>query len=534
VGKAYGPIPFEQSRTTADTVRSMFAMLANGARTDHPIRGLPFVDDAHIPIADGRAVEAIGRMVEEGMWGRYEDLDQGWVSFTTDPINHEVAWIVRHHPTLGTAVGLCHDRNWPILHGHYIELSPMFFLPSGYWWDGSTWYRPPIVTDLARERWVRRQVPAATSITTEGFLATETETRDARLFSVLDFPSHLMDDQEWMRSWADRRATPERKAVIGLMAPELDTVQLVDSATLRAMVQEVLSDDELPPPQVVTATGDRLWARAVVRDFAEEQRFSPEGIGRRIAATAASRDMATSRLARVTTRLEAAFDQMTPGEGPTHHVGNDWQETFARAAAEVLFESSRVTFLLRGAILWEIRCLLELGVEDIGWADLTQPLSDALACLIELSPANASFAISTVIGEAERRYGVPVTSIVRLIGESLDDRIDPSMRDEFMAAHQRLGMEPLPTPTFNLEIRRRDSDEPPSINFDQSSDGQRRLNGPQSRSGRSLSRSSATSCLPHFTRFTAQRPAKPSQPEGRPTSTSPFPATRECGQLSRN
>ena len=35
--------------------------VANGLRTDHPIPGLPFADDAHIPVEDSAAIEAIGR-----------------------------------------------------------------------------------------------------------------------------------------------------------------------------------------------------------------------------------------------------------------------------------------------------------------------------------------------------------------------------------------------------------------------------------------------------------------------------------------
>jgi hypothetical protein len=44
--------------------------VANGLRTDHPVPGLPFVDDAHLPLQDPQAIEAIGRRPEEGTWGR--------------------------------------------------------------------------------------------------------------------------------------------------------------------------------------------------------------------------------------------------------------------------------------------------------------------------------------------------------------------------------------------------------------------------------------------------------------------------------
>jgi hypothetical protein len=40
---------------------SYYRPIANGLRTDQPIPDQPFVDDAHIPVDDGHAVEAVGR-----------------------------------------------------------------------------------------------------------------------------------------------------------------------------------------------------------------------------------------------------------------------------------------------------------------------------------------------------------------------------------------------------------------------------------------------------------------------------------------
>ncbi|MCD9146193.1 hypothetical protein LUZ16_30070, partial [Streptomyces albireticuli] len=63
--------------------------LANGLRTDHPVPDPPFVDDSHIPVEDRRAIEAVGRNVGDGMWGR-EDRDHGgrWRALPTDLIRH--------------------------------------------------------------------------------------------------------------------------------------------------------------------------------------------------------------------------------------------------------------------------------------------------------------------------------------------------------------------------------------------------------------------------------------------------------------
>lgn len=35
--------------------------VANGIRTDQPVPNLPFIDDSHLPIHDGQAIEAHGR-----------------------------------------------------------------------------------------------------------------------------------------------------------------------------------------------------------------------------------------------------------------------------------------------------------------------------------------------------------------------------------------------------------------------------------------------------------------------------------------
>ncbi|MFE6166224.1 hypothetical protein ACFQ7F_45885, partial [Streptomyces sp. NPDC056486] len=86
--------------------------LANGLRTDHPVPGLPFVDDTHIPLDEGpEAIEAVGRHEMSGMWGRYDKnrVDGGWHAFTTDPKQHTLGWSVRYHPEHGRTVLLMRD-----------------------------------------------------------------------------------------------------------------------------------------------------------------------------------------------------------------------------------------------------------------------------------------------------------------------------------------------------------------------------------------------------------------------------------------
>ncbi|MGH3827772.1 MAG: hypothetical protein ACRDQX_11460, partial [Pseudonocardiaceae bacterium] len=46
----------------------------------------------------------------------------------------------------------------------------LLFRSGGYWWDGTTWYRPSQVWDGASEEYVARPVPAATTVTATDLL----------------------------------------------------------------------------------------------------------------------------------------------------------------------------------------------------------------------------------------------------------------------------------------------------------------------------------------------------------------------------
>jgi len=134
--------------------------VGNGARTDHPVPDLPFVDDAHLPLDDGLAVEAVGRGTGDGMWGRYDRCKEGgWVAFTTDPQRPELAWCVRWHPEHGRSVVLYRDDDAAGVHMAWWG-PVLLFRAGGYWWDGTTWFRPSQIWDRAAESYVRRPVPA--------------------------------------------------------------------------------------------------------------------------------------------------------------------------------------------------------------------------------------------------------------------------------------------------------------------------------------------------------------------------------------
>ncbi|MFJ9576150.1 hypothetical protein ACIRQF_07110 [Streptomyces sp. NPDC101191] len=69
-----------------------FRPVANGLRTDHPVPGLPFINDERLPLDNPDAIERTGRDQGEGLWGRTDPLPgDGWVAFTTEPKNRESA-----------------------------------------------------------------------------------------------------------------------------------------------------------------------------------------------------------------------------------------------------------------------------------------------------------------------------------------------------------------------------------------------------------------------------------------------------------
>ncbi|MGH1552446.1 hypothetical protein ACRAWF_11055 [Streptomyces sp. L7] len=160
--------------------------VGNGLHTDHPVPGLPMVDDTHIPIDDPAAVEAIGRHEEGGTWGRWDrdrTAEGAWLAFTTDPIRHDLAWVVRHHPEHGRTILVVRDKDASPWHSN--RWGPqLLFRQGGYWWDGTNWYRPEQVWDAASERYDRRPVKAATTITAEDLLDDNAHPAGGRILKV--------------------------------------------------------------------------------------------------------------------------------------------------------------------------------------------------------------------------------------------------------------------------------------------------------------------------------------------------------------
>lgn len=159
------------------------AILGNGVRTDHPVPNLPFVDDSVLPLNDPAGIEAVGRHQGEGRWGRYDPVGAGWKAFTTDPDVPDLAWIVLWHPAHGRTVWLVTDDEASSVYDGCD--AAMLIRAGGYWWDGTTWYRPSQVFDMPSETYVRREVPGARAVTARDLITRDTDLTPPRRRSPL-------------------------------------------------------------------------------------------------------------------------------------------------------------------------------------------------------------------------------------------------------------------------------------------------------------------------------------------------------------
>ncbi|WCT06166.1 hypothetical protein [Rhodococcus qingshengii] len=274
----------------------MVSPIANGTSTDHPIPGLPFVDDAHLPLADPRAIEAIGRNVAHDMWGRWDgERDGEWWAFTTDPVRHDIEWVVRHHPDHGRSVMLFHGNDDArTMHDRWDAQGALLFRSGEYWWDGTNWFRPLQVYDQIAGDYTRRLVDSATTITAERALVSDPgDPAAGTVYDVgVDFTSiprgRWADD---FAAWADRRsetdaAIPLNRCVIGVSAPELVGDQLIGTAelaeragiaasTLRAYITR--REAAVPEPQAVIGS-QKFWSKPVADDWIEARHRSEETV----------------------------------------------------------------------------------------------------------------------------------------------------------------------------------------------------------------------------------------------------------------
>jgi len=235
-----------------------FRSVANGLRTDHPVPGLPFINDERLPLDNPDAIERTGRGQGEGLWGRTDRLREGgWVAFTTEPKNRAYAWALHHHPDHGRTVVLVTNGSWGRLHHDWVHGRIGFlYRHGGYWWDGTTWHRPGTVFDGAHERYDACPVRDALTVTAADLLFHHADPGDATVATIAGFTgtpeTTLPDWRDHLALWARHRrhvpnARPLDRCVVDLKAPELEPGLLVDRAGLARITN--IAEDDLPHPE---------------------------------------------------------------------------------------------------------------------------------------------------------------------------------------------------------------------------------------------------------------------------------------------
>ncbi|MYZ40991.1 hypothetical protein GT002_39270, partial [Streptomyces sp. SID4917] len=204
--------------------------LANGLSTDHPLPGLVFVDDTHLPLGQSSRLKDAALSTGD-FHGR---SDGQWWAYLPDPARPELAWCVRHHPVHGRSVLL-----YPLSQAAAVLREwwdgALLHRAGGYWWDGATWHRPGQTWDPERAAYRPRPVPGAITITADTYRAERPDAAPARPYRAADIAAdepalaeHWPDD---LAVWAERQTEtggrPLSACVITLHAPELNASQLL-------------------------------------------------------------------------------------------------------------------------------------------------------------------------------------------------------------------------------------------------------------------------------------------------------------------
>lgn len=454
-----------------------YRAVGNGLRTDHPIPDLPFVDDSHIPLDDPAAIEALGRHEGGETWGREDQLRRfgGWVAFTTDPLRHDLAWCVRWHPDHGRSVVLYRDDEAASAYMAFQDAA-LLYRVGGYWWDGTTWYRPVQVWDGASEEYYRRPAAAAATVTAEALLeADDGDPARGRVLKVSEVdpdapaPGRWLDD---LAHWAHYRNGGRSlgDCVVSLTAPELTAGQLVGAAemariggiaasTLRAYMAR--GEADVPLPQAMLS-GRSAWSQPVAEDWAQQRQRSADGVTAAISTEYAGTSIppGVAEIWQRFTRTFFAYLWSRPAvrrrwaqrwrtEKAVHDIaeGLGWE---AAATTGSLIPAYDLGTTVRHAVLDEFATGQQLhhqtGDKTLRLADSTDqddavffgiapPVTHILDWLIRHHPDSARHTIGDIIGEAERRLGIPREVSEQSLGTALalDSKLDETTREEFLS-----------------------------------------------------------------------------------------------------
>lgn len=449
--------------------------IANGIRTDHPIPGLPFVDDSHIPVDDPDGIERLGRDTEYGRWGRVDrdQADGEWSAYTTDPKNPELAWVVRYHPQHGRSVTVYTDPDARSVQHDWYRDRALLVRAGGYWWDGTRWYRPSQVLSYATETYMQRPARSAVSVTAADMLDRRCDPERGAVGSIMRLTptGEQVPATTWnhdLALWAQRRdhdltQTPRSGApallhcVVTVTAPELAADTLlgpeefaemagIPAPTLRGYLSRNQAD--LPAPQVSDGSR-RRWSRPVVEDWLEQRSREPENVGAVLTDDPASKadgEAETSAetnpglpggLRRLWARLtEALFqDLWEPPATRKRWSRQHRNERAVRALAtragwtaalhldsELPFEELSAT--LENAILWDMRRDTDPSER---FADLSPQIGKMLGWFVTYKTDFVPRLFGAIVHEAQTEHGIPYDVIYRSLRLAL--RMDGGFSD---------------------------------------------------------------------------------------------------------
>jgi hypothetical protein len=441
-------------------------IVANGLSTDHPVPGLAFVNDSHIPVDDPNAIESIGRNAGRDRWGRCDDgplfgpdEQRQWWAFTTEPDGTDLAWSVRYHPRHGRSVLLLRNEDKATLHSdwHEDDSEPLLFRSGGYWWDGKTWHRPMQVFDYAAQRYARRRVAGAWTITAAAMLAAADDApTSAAVLTIADVhraaaggdriqPMIVQNWSDHLRLWAGRRrsnAPPLSECVVGIGAPELAADQLIGTAEMAALAGIAPStlraylargENDLPAHQAVIG-GRNLWSRPVGADWVESRRRLPDSVAAALAVT--------SELSVGQADLQERFTDRFLNRLWASPFRKQWrlgdEETARQRAGELasvvatnlgdIIPTDALKYTIYSAVLRGFQDSIATAATINGgvrpdnlrvW--ISRPTAVMLDWIVRHHPTRAATLINDIIGNAERELKLPRAASIASIRRALAD-----------------------------------------------------------------------------------------------------------------